>query len=353
LDDDNATHPFRQRGGDVRHPSAGLHHTFADRATAREACALGFRRFVMSNVVLLKLHRWTSLVFALPLLVLVLTGLILSFEPIIKDRALPAGMADANRVVELIQRYDPEGKARGLAINAGAQRMKLMGVPAPSIDLATGEAATTSDTVGDFLMWARRTHEHLFDQSWLVISSTIAMVVIMIIGTLMGLPRLRNSLSGWHKGAAWFTLPLLLLSPLTGLCMSFGLTFQGAPPSAAKTSLRLPDAVRLVAQSHDLSHLAMIANRGGRMMARLYENGELRAYTFTADGIIPLPRNWPRLLHEGNWSTLISGSLNVLVSIVLTGLLGTGLVLWARRKFRRRLQNSAMSRNAAVVGPAS
>jgi len=307
----------------------------------------------MNSVLLLKLHRWISLVFALPLLVLILTGLILSFDPIIKDRALPAAMVDANRVVDLIQRYDPEGKARGLAINGATQRMQLMGVAAPAIDLATGEAATTSDTVGDLLLWSRRTHEHLLGQDWLVIGSTIAMVVIMIIGTLMGLPRLRNSLSGWHKGAAWFTLPLLLLSPLTGLLMVFGVTLQGPPPAATKTPIKLTDAVRQVAQSHDLTHLAMIANRGGRMMARLYENGELRAYTFTADGVTALPRNWPRLLHEGNWSTLISGSLNVLTSIVLTGLLGTGVVLWARRKLRRRPNNSAVSRNAAAAGPAS
>jgi hypothetical protein len=27
-----------------------------------------------------------------------------------------------------------------------------------------------------------------------------------------GLPRLRNTLSGWHKGAAWFAIPLILAS---------------------------------------------------------------------------------------------------------------------------------------------
>jgi uncharacterized iron-regulated membrane protein len=307
----------------------------------------------MNNVLLLKLHRWTSLVFALPLLVVILTGLILSFDPIVKDRALPANLVEASRIVGLIERYDPDGKARGIAINGASQRMQLMGTAVPAIDLATGEAATTGDSVADLLMWARRTHEHLLGQEWLVISSTIAMVVIMIIGTLMGLPRLRNSLSGWHKGAAWFTLPLLLLSPLTGLCMSFGLTLQGPPPAPGKAPIKLTEAVRQVAQSHDLSHLAMIANRGGRMMARFYENGELRAYTFGVDGLAPLPRNWPRLLHEGNWSTLISGSLNVLVSIVLTGLLGTGLVLWARRKLRRRPNKTATPRNsAAAVEPA-
>jgi hypothetical protein len=61
--------------------------------------------------------------------------------------------------------------------------------------------------MADIFLWARMMHEHLIALSWLVVASTIATVVIMIIGILMGLPRLKNTLSGWHKGAAWFTLP--------------------------------------------------------------------------------------------------------------------------------------------------
>ncbi|MFC0240801.1 PepSY domain-containing protein [Rhodopseudomonas telluris] len=290
----------------------------------------------MNNVLLLKLHRWTTFVFALPLIALILTGLILSAEPIIQSRGLPAGMVDADRMVGLLQRYDPAGQARGLSINASGQQMRLLGVDAPTIDLASGEAAAASDRLGDLLLWARRTHEHLLGYDWLVIGSTIAMVVIMVIGILMGLPRLRNSLAGWHKGAAWFTLPLLLLSPITGLFMAFGWTLTGPPPPPLRPSLPLAQAVRVLAQDHDLAHLAMLAQRGQRMMARIYENGELRFYSFTADGLAPMPRNWPRLLHEGNWSALISGTLNVIVSVVLAGLLVTGLLLWARRKLRRR-----------------
>ncbi|WP_041797834.1 PepSY-associated TM helix domain-containing protein [Rhodopseudomonas palustris] len=307
----------------------------------------------MNNALLLKLHRWTTFVFALPLIAIIFTGLILSVEPIIQSRGLPAGMVDAERITGLLQRYDPAGKARGLAINAGGQQMRLMGVNAPTIDLATGEAAAASDPVGDVLLWARRTHERLLGYEWLVISSTIALVVIMGIGILMGLPRLRNSLAGWHKGAAWFTLPLLLLSPITGLFLAFGLTLQSAPPpAAARAPLPLADAVRAVAQSHDVAHLAMIANRGGRMMARIYEGGELRAYSFTADGVTPLPRNWPRLLHEGNWSALISGALNVTVSVVLFGLLITGVLLWSRRRLRRRPQGTRTASGTAATGAA-
>lgn len=289
----------------------------------------------MNNILLLKLHRWITLVFAVPLIALILTGLILSAEPIIQGRGLPAGMVDADRIASLLQRYDPAGKARGLSINAASQQMRLLGVDAPTINLANGEAAT-SDPLGDMLLWARRTHEHLLGYDWLVIGSTIAMVVIMGIGILMGLPRLRNSLAGWHKGAAWFTLPLLLLSPVTGLFMAFGWTLASPPPPPLRPSLPLAEAVRVLAQEHDVSHLAMLAQRGQRMMARIYENGELRAYSFTAGGVTPMPRNWPRLLHEGNWSALISGSLNVIVSVVLAGLLTTGLLLWGRRKLRRR-----------------
>lgn len=300
----------------------------------------------MNNTTLLKLHRWVSLTFSLPLLVIILTGLMLSAEPIIQGRGLPPGLIDADRLASLVQRYDPDGRARGLRISATSGQMTLFGPASPSIDLATGEVTSSSDPIGDLLLWARRTHEHLFGQDWLVTSSTIAMTIIMCIGVLMGLPRLRNSLSGWHKGAAWFTLPLLLLSPLSGLCLAFGLTFAGPPPPSA-SGLTLAAAVRQLGASHDVSHLSMLANRGGRLMARIYKDGELRAYAVTKDGVAPMPRNWPRLLHEGNWLDWLSGSLNLVTSVVLLGLLGTGVVLWARRKLRRRPQRPNLANTAA------
>ncbi|MBR0722784.1 PepSY-associated TM helix domain-containing protein [Bradyrhizobium manausense] len=290
----------------------------------------------MSKPQLLTLHRWITLIFALPLLAIIATGFILSFEPMAQVSGLGGPPIDAARVAELVKRYDPEGKARGLAINASAQRVALQDSGAPVIDLATGETVATGAGLSDLFLWARMTHERLLGQAWLVTSSTITMIVLMVLGIFMGLPRLRNSLSGWHKGTAWFTLPLILLSPLTGLCMAFGLTFQSASaPAGDGRPLPLPDAIRLVASSHDLSHVISIGTRGGRIVARLYEDGELRAYAVNASGVTPLPRNWPRLIHEGNWSATIASSLNVLISIALMTLLSTGLLIWARRKLRK------------------
>ena len=290
----------------------------------------------MSKPLLLTLHRWITLVFALPLLAIIATGLILSFEPLVQVTSINGPAIDTGHVVELLKRHDPDGKARGLSINAASQRMTLQGAGAAAIDLATGEPAAAGSSLADLFLWARFTHERLLGQAWLVTSSTIAMVSLMLLGLLMGLPRLRNTLSGWHKGTAWFALPLILLSPLTGLCLAFGLTFQsGAPAAGGGRPVALPDAVRMVAGAHDLTHVISIGARGGRMMARIYEGGELRAYAISASGVTPPPRNWPRLIHEGNWSALIASPLNVITSIALLTLLSTGLLIWARRKLRK------------------
>jgi uncharacterized iron-regulated membrane protein len=73
-------------------------------------------------------------------------------------------------------------------------------------------------------------------------------------------------------------------------------------------------------------------------MARIYDGGELRGYAVTADGTKAMPRNWPRLIHEGNWSATIGGTLNAVTSVALLTLLTTGLWIWARRNLRRRTQ---------------
>jgi len=307
----------------------------------------------MSKPLLLTLHRWITLVFALPFLAIIATGLILSFEPLVQVNSIKGPAIDSARVVELLKRYDPDGKARGLSVNAASRRITLQGAGAPAIDLATGEPAAASSGLADLFRWARSTHERLLGQAWLVTGSTMAMVALMVLGILTGLPRLRNTLSGWHKGTAWFALPLILLSPLTGLCLAFGLTFQsGAPPAGGDRPIRLPDAVRIVADAHDLAHVISIGVRGGRMMARIYEDGELRAYAIGSTGVTALPRNWPRLIHEGNWLAPIASPLNVITSVALLTLLSTGLLIWARRKLRKPRRRVDRPADAAVAGAA-
>ena len=88
--------------------------------------------------MLLRLHRWITLVFALPLLAIILTGLILSFEPAVQVSSIKPQSVDAARVVDLIKRYDPDGKARGVSINA-AEGASPAGRRPAEIDLESGE----------------------------------------------------------------------------------------------------------------------------------------------------------------------------------------------------------------------
>lgn len=291
---------------------------------------------------LLRFHRWITLVFALPLAVLIITGLILSFEPIATVTTIKPGSLQVAQVEQILKGVDPAGGARSLSYRAYENRLSIGGVRPDDtidIDMGTGLELEEDGPLSNLFYQSRMLHEHLiYDLGWLVTASTIAMVVIALIGVVMGWPRLRNSLSGWHQAMAWFALPLVILSPLTGLALAFGITFTSPPTGPRAEPMKLIEAVQIIAREKDLSTLVWLRGRGGRLLARMVDNGEYRVFAVTKDGLQATSRNWPRLIHEGNWMGVVSAGLNVIVSLVFVGLMVTGLIIWARRKFRRRPQ---------------
>lgn len=295
----------------------------------------------MLKPYLLRLHRWLTLVFAAPLAVIVVTGLILSFEPIVAVSALKPGALTAEKIDRLLAEHDPQGKARSLSWRAYENVLSIGGAgpdgDGVDIDLATGKETEEDGWLSELFGASRGVHERLLgDLGWLVIASTFAMTAIVLIGAFMGLPyRLKNSLSGWHKATAWLLLPLIAISPITGLMIAYGITFAGAPGGARGETVPIRAAVQMIAEKHDLSQMLNLRQRGGRLMARIAEGGEYRAYAVTKAGVAPLPRNVPRLIHEGNWAGLWSGLVNVITSIAIVLLMATGLMIWLRRKLRK------------------
>jgi uncharacterized iron-regulated membrane protein len=286
-----------------------------------------------------RFHRWLTFVFAIPLAVVVGTGLVLSFEPA-AQQIKPAQPIELAKIENLLARHDPARAARSLSIRTIDNTLTLGGVgPEGSIviDLGSGETTTAAQSLARLFLTARRMHETLLlDLGWLVTASTIAMLVVAGLGLLMGWPRFRNSLSGWHQGVAWVALPLIVLSPLTGLALAYGITFTAPPPRSPDGGrVTILDAVRLVAAEHDLANLTAIRQRGRMLMARIYVNGELRGYRFSAGRLDPMPRNWPRVIHEGNWGGFAGPLVNVATSLVILGLLATGPLIWLRRRIRQ------------------
>ena len=185
---------------------------------------------------LLKLHRWVALLFALPLVFLLGTGLILSFEPWLVVRAIEPGSLTPATIQALLSRHDPGGQARALVHRSYDKTLTISAGRGGGtiVDVVTGQALPEPSALASFLLTMRRMHERLLiDAGWLVVASTVAMLVLALLGVLMGLPRIANTLTGWHKATAWGLLPLIVLSPLTGLFLAWGVTFASPPPAAA------------------------------------------------------------------------------------------------------------------------
>jgi uncharacterized iron-regulated membrane protein len=288
----------------------------------------------------LKLHRWAAIVFALPLTVVIVTGLVLSFEPWLVGRASEPGSLNPQRVQALLSQHDPNGQARALVHRSYDHTLTLGSGRGGGIvvDTVDGQVQPGHSTLAKVLGTTRGLHETLLiDAGWIVIAATAALLIMALLGVLMGLPRFANTLAGWHKAMAWGLLPLIILSPLTGLLMASGVTFISLPPAATQGApLKLPEAVRIVGQNHDLSSLVWMRPQGGRLLVRLVEGGEYALYAVTRDGTVAMPRNWPRLWHEGNFAGVWSALMNLVISFAMVGLLVTGLWIWLRRQIRRR-----------------
>lgn len=289
----------------------------------------------------LKLHRWIALLFSLPLIIVLGTGLVLSIEPWLVVKSIKPHTLTAGQVEALLDRYDPQGRAGAISHRSYDDTLTI-GRPANGsvIDLATGARQAAPSALAATLSTMRRTHEHfLFDLDWVVIASSFAMLVLALLGVVMGWPRIANTLAGWHKATAWGLLPLIVVSPLTGLFLAYRVTFTappaGGPPQGAPLSLK--QAVAMAGASHDLSSLVWMRSLGGRMTMRIVEDGEYRLYTVTSTGTAALPRNWPRLWHEGNFAGVWSSLMNLVLSLAMLGLLFTGGWIWLRRTMRSRV----------------
>jgi uncharacterized iron-regulated membrane protein len=308
---------------------------------------VGDRRMIKTYA--LRFHRWVALTAAVPLLVVIVTGLVLSFEPMAQRAALDHPLSK-ERVLGFLSDHDAAGKATGITIRRYDQTLTIAGVGedgAVEIDLRTGKAVADDNgwSMSEVFRTSRRLHETLLlDMEWLVIASTFAMLAIGFIGLFMGLPRLRNTLGGWHSVSAWVILPLAIISPLTGLAIAYGVTLLPANSGPRPAAVPIRTAVEMIADKYDLADMTSLRTRGGRLVARIYDGPYLTGVAVRADGLQVTPTNWPRAIHEGNWHAWIGGGLNVLASIVFIGLWFTGLMIWSKRKLRRR-----QPRDRAVV----
>ena len=105
-----------------------------------------------------------------------LTGLILSFEPVIVSSTTPTpNVVDAAKIEAALAKHDPEGTVDRIFIHGHLGTLVLRDRGGTEIDLETGEIASEPSTTLAVYALARKIHKTLLlnDGGWGVTISTI------------------------------------------------------------------------------------------------------------------------------------------------------------------------------------
>lgn len=293
---------------------------------------------------LLKIHRWIALALSPVFLLVILSGAILAFKPVVDAGARVA--IDPPTLVAALAKADPQNKAGTLTVAVDGQTFTLQSRgsgPSGVFDIASG--ARLGDVGFDLFGVMRRLHENLFiGAGWLVTVATVAMALLIVSGLFFGWRRPRNTLAGWHVGFGWLTWPLMALTPLTGVLMAFHLGMPGLPRvAAAAQPLPIAEVIQVASKQADLSQLSMARNFvRGTVMLTTQDDAGAAQYIVSGNGEVVKTQGagWVRMLHQGTWSGALSGIVTFVSTLPLFGLLITGVVAWLRR-YRRSSARAA------------
>jgi sulfite reductase (NADPH) flavoprotein alpha-component len=295
-------------------------------------------------------HGWTALVLSPVIALILLSGIVLAFRPILGvddgDRPSAAPRIDPARLVAMLQRVDPAGRSGFLFVQDDGRTVTLPTPgpgPAPSYDLATARPVPTPppprEDHGGVFDAALRIHKDLWrGLGWLTSLASLAMIVLVALGPLMSRPRRPGKTTlGWHMWAGWVAWPLMALLPASLVMMKLHLpVFTGSGPS-----MPLAEAVGQAARTMDLAHLRAVQSLPNRTAMLVTEDArgghrwvvhDGRVRPFGDTGVSRLGRE----IHEGTWAGPWSGILNLLAALGLLAMLGTGVWSWLRRLRRGR-----------------
>lgn len=287
--------------------------------------------------ILLIAHRWIGLVLSPIFLLILVSGAVLAFQPILSDFGTEAATTvDPAALVRMIDSADPQGRG-SVTISGGDLVLRSAAEGAASaFDLKTGKPVAAPVQGFDVFGFAERLHRSLLvGAGALVELATYAMVAIIVIGPLLAWPRLRNTVLGWHIATGWWLYPVVLLTPLTGLLMALHIGAPSMPrPAAGGPAIKPARAIERLAREQDVSGLVSARNfRGGSVLVTIRTPSADVGYMVTGDAITRIDpnANVVRAIHLGTWAGAWSGLLNLVSAIVLIGLTGTGAWSWFAR----------------------
>jgi len=187
--------------------------------------------FARVRSILISLHRWIGLILTPVFLVIIVTGAVLSFRPILSAASGPPAetRVDATALAALATKLEAGGgQVMSLTITDGG-RTASVASNAPDLagqwDIATATRTGPPESGFDLFRTAQQLHKSLLLGLSLVVEvASFAMLAIMVAGPFLAWLRLRNTLMGWHMAVGWLLLPALgvVLSPVMVATSLFG-----------------------------------------------------------------------------------------------------------------------------------
>ena len=291
-------------------------------------------------------HRWVGICLAPFFAILLVTGAILAFQPILAPElgSAPIG-ARAAQLQAAVQRLDADGvNIPTLELDADGEHFWVGGgrnARSAQYRLADGEFVRHGGISMKLYNTAKSLHKSLLLKANLLMElATYAMLLIIVAGLVMWLkPRFERRLISWHNALGIVLFPLWLLLPLTGILMTMHL---GAPAMGklAPNELSMPQVLSTLAEQDRLQDLVRIKSIKGRSLvvelARAEGGKESVQILDGALKPVKMGRYWPKELHEGTWAGAASGTLNLLAGAGLLFFLVSGVFVWARRTMQAR-----------------
>ncbi len=314
--------------------------------------SFGSIRSVLSTV-----HRWAGIVLAPLFLIVIVSGGVLAFRPIV-DAPAPVSASsrvDVAALTSLVQRLNGlDGVAAISVVQAG----RFVDVEAgdPSVagrwEVETGRRVGETPLSATFFDVTEQLHKKLLLGLGSVVEfASWVMLGIVLVGPLLAWLRFRNTLIGWHTAVGWCLLPLAVMSPLTGILMTLHVGESATPLPRAARPVSVVEALTIAAPQVDLGNLVEAHRfRGGTVMLRVRAE-PLDLYVVTEESVVRLVDGPPLIkrIHEGTWGGPWSGLLNLVAALALALLAVTGPVSWFARWRRNRATAISASADLLVV----
>lgn len=308
-------------------------------------------------------HKWLSLVFSLPLLIMAITGLMLAFAP---KHERPTSQKTISSVLPVFEILDQQRRehpsAQFMRANFSDDTVMVMlrekGVRLLKIDRAEGRVLSNTSPTDDIFVLAKIIHESFFLQGFgknLVAISGIMLFIILLTGIIYSLKRLMKmrrvkNLKEFHIAVGVFALLPLAFSAVSGTLIEYNSFFfqdNKQIPHARPASCSWNDSLQVIKDRANGRGMIMFCRPDHPYISIAGKDGH-REYTPFNQEVLFVPKadwsgqrgtrkHWFVHWHGGENFGKFEFPYQLLSSVPLLILIISGLIIWYRKHKRKHV----------------